>query len=168
MAEEKLITRIRTNEGDLRIDYEAIANHPQIDITLETPGAAADAKTVGDKIKGIEETIKGMSASGSSSTIKINNKTYVLATDNITLDSTTLTDLAPKKHEHNASDVTDGTLPVTRGGTGAGNGKDGLKNLLAAGPMILSTNQYGTSAKFEAMKEENNAVVGQIFFVKVQ
>lgn len=167
MAEEKLITRIRTDEGDLRIDYEAIANHPQIDASLKTSGAVADAKAVGDKITNIEKTIQGITSSGSSSTIKINGKIYSLA-DDIQLNETTLPTLAPKTHKHDASDVTTGTLSIERGGTNANNGSDGLKNLLAAGPMVLSTNQYITQAQFEVIKEQGTGTTGQILFVKVQ
>lgn len=39
----------------------------------------------------------------------------------------------------------EGIIPIIRGGTGAQNGSTGLKNLLAAGPMVLSENQYGTT-----------------------
>lgn len=51
-----------------------------------------------------------------------------------------------------------GYVPMERGGTGATSGAEGLTNLLAAGPMILSANQYGE--EFPA-----NPVPGQIFFV---
>ena len=45
------ITRIRTESGDLQIDYNALANLPQLlelDDTLSKAGDAADAKAVGD------------------------------------------------------------------------------------------------------------------------
>lgn len=45
-----------------------------------------------------------------------------------------------------SKDVTPGVsgiLPMSHGGHGASDGSAGLKNLLAAGPMILSPNQYG-------------------------
>ena len=48
------ITKIRTNTGDKQIDYNALANLPQIDNTLTTSGAPADAKIVGDKISALE------------------------------------------------------------------------------------------------------------------
>ena len=36
-----------------------------------------------------------------------------------------------------------GSVPITKGGTGATDGSTGLANLLAAGNMVLSTHQYG-------------------------
>lgn len=38
---------------------------------------------------------------------------------------------------------TDEVVPIERGGTGANNGATGLANLFAAGPTLLSANQYG-------------------------
>lgn len=56
---------------------------------------------------------------------------------------------ASKDHKHSATDINTGTLssdrlpvvPIDKGGHGASNGSDGLKNLLAAGPMIISPHQ---------------------------
>ena len=42
----------------------------------------------------------------------------------------------------NASDLM-GSVPITKGGTGATDGSTGLANLLAAGNMVLSAYQYG-------------------------
>ena len=42
----------------------------------------------------------------------------------------------------NANDLM-GSVPITKGGTGASNGATGLANLLAAGSTVLSANQYG-------------------------
>ena len=61
------------------------------------------------------------------------------------------------------SAITENELPVvpmTKGGTEAQNGADGLKNLLAAGPMVLSPNQYG-----DTLPEPG--IPGRIFFLKV-
>ena len=44
------ITKIRTNDGDKQIDYKALANLPNSDTTLATPGAFADSKAVGDAL----------------------------------------------------------------------------------------------------------------------
>ena len=41
-----------------------------------------------------------------------------------------------------ASDLM-GSVPITKGGTGATDGSTGLANLLAAGNMVLSAHQYG-------------------------
>ena len=45
------VTKIRTEDGDKQIDYEALANLPQSDATLTKSGAFADAKVVGDTLK---------------------------------------------------------------------------------------------------------------------
>ena len=51
-------------------------------------------------------------------------------------------------------------VPMSKGGTGAQNGSEGLKNLLAAGPMVLSPYQYG-----DTLPEPGTP--GRIFFLKV-
>ena len=45
------VKRIRTENGDLQIDYTALANLPEPDTTLTKPGKFADAKATGDAIK---------------------------------------------------------------------------------------------------------------------
>ena len=45
------VNRIRTETGDLQINYEALANLPQSDKTLSKDGAFADAKATSDAIK---------------------------------------------------------------------------------------------------------------------
>ena len=161
MAEQKTtqqtITAIRTQNGDLPIDYRALANKPNIDKSLTVSGDVADAKAVGDKISALNNSFV-------KNTVTINGKPL---TSNITL---TASDLGTSftEHTHSASDINSGTLSMERGGTNAGNGSEGLKNLLAAGPMILTSgNQYGTQAQFDAVKTQA-ATAGQIFFVKVQ
>ena len=73
-------------------------------------------------------------------------------------------------HGHAASDITSGTfstaripnISMSKGGTGATNGSDGLKNLLAAGPMILKEGtgyQYGDTLPSPGIK-------GRIFYKK--
>ena len=49
------IKKIRTDVGDLQIDYEALANLPKADETLSQSGKFADAKVVGDKIKDVTD-----------------------------------------------------------------------------------------------------------------
>ena len=46
----QLVKKIRTEAGDLQIDYNALANLPTTDTTLAVSGKAADAKTVGDSL----------------------------------------------------------------------------------------------------------------------
>lgn len=50
--------------------------------------------------------------------------------------------------------------PISLGGTGSSNGADGLANLLASGPMVLSSDQYGTTLP-------SAGTPGRIFFKKV-
>lgn len=59
----RYITKIRTEAGDLQIDYNALANLPISDISLTEFGRFADSKTVGDKFKSIEEEIEKMKSS---------------------------------------------------------------------------------------------------------
>lgn len=58
----------------------------------------------------------------------------------------------------NANDLM-GSVPVTKGGTGASDGATGLANLLAAGSTVLSSNQYG-----ETLPTAGSA--GRVFFKK--
>ena len=44
------VTKIRTEDGDKRIDYNALANLPKADATLTYSGSFADAKAVGDAL----------------------------------------------------------------------------------------------------------------------
>ena len=57
----------------------------------------------------------------------------------------------------NASDLI-GSVPITKGGTGATDGATGLANLLSAGNMVLSAYQYG-----DTLPEPG--VAGRIFFL---
>ena len=56
--------------------------------------------------------------------------------------------------------ATENVVPVTMGGTGSESGATGLANLFAAGPTILSANQYGSYFP-------SNPVDGQLFFLKM-
>ena len=134
------LTKIRTTYGDLQYDYNSLYGKPTPDTRLETAGAFADAQAVGNKIRVINT--------------KLENIDNQIST-----------------HDHSTDDITSGTLstdrlpviPMTKGGTEATSGQDGLKNLLAAGPMILSAHQYGTLDE----RDKLSPVDGQIFFVKV-
>lgn len=54
------ITRIKTENGPMQIDYNALANLPKSDSTLSQSGKFADAKMTGDKIKDINEKLNGV------------------------------------------------------------------------------------------------------------
>lgn len=162
---QKYINLIRTNQGDLPVNYDALYNKPESDTKLETAGAFADAQVVGSKINQLQGSINNLNSNSVSSNTTINGKKL---TSNIELTPSDIK-AAPEQHNHSVSDITSGVLSTDRGGTGAENGKDGLKNLLAAGHMILSENQYGNSIPPVPEKQEDrDAMKGRIFFVKVQ
>jgi len=52
------INKIRTESGDLRINYQALANLPQSDRTLSTAGSFADAQVTGQKFAELSESIQ--------------------------------------------------------------------------------------------------------------
>jgi hypothetical protein len=147
------ITRIRTESGDLQIDYDALANLPQSDSTLTIAGGFADAKAVGDKLKKIDQ-ITNSSVPNSTT---INGKPL---NSNITLGASDV-QAAPAEHEHDMAHITSGILGMDQGGTNASTGADGLKNLFADGPTVLSSHQYGDALPSGGAK-------GQVFFVKIQ
>lgn len=51
------VTKIRTESGDLQIDYNALANLPKSDDSLSISGSFADAKAVGDKIIELDDSV---------------------------------------------------------------------------------------------------------------
>ena len=51
------ILKIRTQDGDKPIGYPGLADKPVANKTLDTEGAFADAKAVGDKFKEVKEDI---------------------------------------------------------------------------------------------------------------
>jgi hypothetical protein len=159
------ITAIRTDKGNLPIAYDSLYGKPDIvtPSSLAKTGQIADASAVYTQINGINDKIKNMPDMAS---IKINNKSF--SSGSLTLSASDV-GAAPASHTHKMSEIADGTIPISKGGTGATTGSDGLKNLLATGPMILkSGKQYGTQAQFDALKDEGTAQIGQIFFVRVQ
>ena len=164
---EQTIKRIRTQQGDLQIDYEAIAGHPDFDSTLDgskdNSGKIADAYAVGRRLKDLNDQISTLSSNTVRTNTKINGKT--LSTD-IALTTSDI-GAAEAKHEHAAADITSGVFPIERGGLGADNGQDGLKNLLASGAMILSEHQYGDATPTVSTSDREK-MTGRIFFVKVQ
>ena len=57
------VTKVRTERGDLQIDYEALANLPKSDTTLAQSGAFADAKVTGDRLNQLAEDLKELDES---------------------------------------------------------------------------------------------------------
>lgn len=54
---EQYIQKIRTEDGDLQIDYTALANLPKPDATLSQSGSFADAKATGDSIAAVRTSV---------------------------------------------------------------------------------------------------------------
>lgn len=137
------ITSIRTTEGDMQYDYDSLANKPESDPKLETSGAFADAQVVGNKLKTINTQISNINGQ----ITEIKNNAQSISANNITSGTLSADRLS--------------VIPIEKGGTEATNGQDGLRNLLAAGAMILSSNQYGDTLP-------SNPEQGQVFFVKIE
>ena len=51
------VKKIRTESGEMQIDYEALANLPQSDATLTKSGSFADAKATGDAITTLSDSV---------------------------------------------------------------------------------------------------------------
>lgn len=152
------LTKIRTTYGDLQYDYNSLYGKPTSDTRLETAGAFADAQAVGNKIRVINTKLENID----NQITEIKNSTHVHSADDITT-GTLGAERLPSIPVNKLPAIPTGNLPIIpieKGGTGAENGQDGLKNLLASGAMILSANQYGTDFP-------SNPVKGQVFFLKV-
>lgn len=101
---------------------------------------------------------------GASTVSEARNNLGVYSTEEV---DDLLSEKTNESHEHDASDITSGTLaverlpivPISNGGTGASDSETALKNLLQNN-MILSSYQYG-----DVLPEAG--VVGRIFFKKV-
>ncbi len=118
-----LIKKIRTDSGDTQIDYNALANLPSAG-TSKQPVYFSNGKPVA-----IDYTIEKSVPSDA----KFTDTTYTLSSFGITASNTELnyvdgvtssiqTQLngkAASSHNHSATEITSGTLPIVRGGTGA-------------------------------------------------
>lgn len=93
---EEYVTRIRTENGDMQIDYKSLANLPSSDTTLSKSGEFADAKVVGVKIQEINDNIKAISGNTQdtdstfySHTLKVASSTengHMTSSDKVKLD----------------------------------------------------------------------------------
>lgn len=63
------VKKIRTKDGDLQIDYTALANLPKSDTTLTKAGYFADAKATGDAITNINNAINVLSSTKADKTV---------------------------------------------------------------------------------------------------
>lgn len=151
MAEH--ITRIRTESGDMQIDYNALANLPELtpvdhkhtthDITnfpTSLPANGGNADTLDGKhasdfagaseFEALNSKLDGLSFDLESVTATAEEINYV---NGVTSDiQTQLDGKAPTTHNHSADEIVNGVLSVERGGTGASDGATALENLGAA------------------------------------
>ena len=70
-------------------------------------------------------------------------------------------DYAAKSHQHAASDVTSGVLPVARGGTGNGSGNAPMASRLASAHTITLKGAVTGSAKFDGSADVTITCEGQ-------
>lgn len=182
------VTKVRTEHGDLQIDYNALANKP-----ASLPANGGNADTVDGKhasyfasaadVEELQTSFNEVLNETINKTIneinvKINETSTQLNEVSTKIDSVSTEEInyisgvtgnvqeqldgkASSSHEHSADDVTSGTLPIARGGIGSSDGATGLKNLFAAGGTVLSSNQYGTDFP------TNNLTAGMLFLKKV-
>ena len=93
------IQRIRTESGDLQIDYKALANLPQPDPTLSKEGSFADAKAIGDKINLIFDELTSQGSSIPTSVIKSVNGVKPDVSGNVVLKASDV-DALPSTYTH--------------------------------------------------------------------
>lgn len=121
----------------------------------------SDVGTIQSNVEAIQKSMDEASFDMSSVTATTEELNYVKG---VTSDiQTQLDNKAALEHEHSTDDITSGVLPISRGGIGSEDGAEGLKNLLAAGYMILSPNQFGD----ELPTDNSVETIGRIFFKKV-
>ena len=101
------IKRIRTENGDMQIDYQALANLPKSDTGLSISGAFADAKITGDKFKAVNLIIDNiMNGKTTAPTISAAD----LKAKNFTLDGS-----AVKSYDLTMGSVASGKILSTNG-----------------------------------------------------
>lgn len=101
------IKRIRTENGDMQIDYQALANLPKSDTALSTSGAFADAKITGDQIKSVNTKIDNITnGTTTAPTISATD----LKAKNFTLDGS-----AVKSYDLTMGSVASGKILSTKG-----------------------------------------------------
>lgn len=211
MAEQKIyITRINTDKGEMQIDYNALANLPKIpsmdeialvkhkhivsDITnfptsLPANGGNADtldSKHASDFANATD--FADLKSKFESITVTADELNHV---DGVTSNiQTQLNGKAPMEHNHSVDAIISGTLPVNKGGTGASDATNALKNLGAAasghkhsaaditsGTLPMARGGTGATDAITALKmliSENKGTslpaagnTGRVFFKKV-
>ena len=137
------VKKIRTESGDLPIDYNALANLPSAGSTTQpvymvNGEPKATTYTLGASVPSnakFTDTTYTLSSFGIEATAaEINTvkgaTTYIQNQLNAKADSS---------HNHSASNITSGTLPIERGGTGATTAAGVLENLGNIGKVYSAT-----------------------------
>lgn len=156
------IKKIRTTEGDLPIDYNALANKPNYAASSSAGGAATSANKINTDagsatnpvyfVNGVPVKTTYTLGASVPSGAKFTDTTYTLGsfgitstaaelnyTDGVTSNiQTQLNGKAASTHNHSADQITSGTLPIGRGGTGATSVAGVLTNLGNIGKVYSS------------------------------
>lgn len=172
---------IRTDQGNMQIDYNSLANLPNYAGSSSAGGAATSANKLTNS-RTIQTNLGSGSAVGFNGTTNITpgvtgtlpvanggtgatTAAGVLSNLGITATATELNYVdgvtsnvqsqlngkAPSSHNHSADNITSGTLPIARGGTGATTVAGALTNLGGIGD-VYSTKPSSTSVSAASTK----------------
>ena len=101
------VTKIRTESGDLQIDYNALANLPKSDDSLTQSGRFADAKATGDTIDAVQDRMQELVGNTPVSE-QIAEQINLIKTDMLTID---ITDIERGEANLINADTVGGILP---------------------------------------------------------
>lgn len=118
----------KASENEARQLVEAAKKVVNTDKTLTIDGAPADAKTVGDKFKSIKTDWNSVTDKPS---------TFPSTWDSV---SGKPSSYPPSEHNHDASAIVSGTLPIARGGTGQTTARGACETLLWRGELSGAPN----------------------------
>lgn len=121
-------TNAKASENEARQLVEAAKKVVNTDKTLTIDGAPADAKTVGDKFKSIKTDWNSVTDKPS---------TFPSTWDSV---SGKPSSYPPSAHNHDASAIVSGTLPIARGGTGQTTAGGACETLLWRGELSGAPN----------------------------
>ena len=121
-------TKAKASENEVRQLVEAAKKVVNTDKTLTIDGAPADAKTVGDKFKSIKTDWNSVTDKPS---------TFPSTWDSV---SGKPSSYPPSAHNHDASAIVSGTLPIARGGTGQTTARSACETLLWRGELSGAPN----------------------------
>ena len=152
ITEVDYIDSLNSNESFFINHNNSIKQINKSDIVFEISNGGTGATTPAEALENLGITVTAEELNNIQS--QFNNVQSQF--DNIQLQ---LDDKSNVNHEHNASDIVDGVLPIENGGTGSSDGASAIQNLFAAGNTILSPYQFG-----DELPEAG--VVGRVFYKK--